>query len=87
MDALRLKELGALFPGGVFILHEDSQDHIVKYIYEDLYVDSSINHFIRCECCGKTYNDFKSFGIKELNLSLKWRKASINISYFFQIKN
>jgi hypothetical protein len=87
MNALRLKELEMLFPDAVFILHADSQDHTVKYMYEDMYVDPSVNHFIRCECCDKTYNDFKSFGIKELNLGLRWKNASINISYFFNIKN
>jgi hypothetical protein len=85
MNALRLKELKTLFPEAVFILHADSQDHTIKYIYEDLYVDSSINHFIKCECCDRTYNDFKSFGIsKGLRISVRWRNTTINISYFFK---
>jgi hypothetical protein len=83
-DALRLKELEERFPGATMVLTTDDAEYVVKYIYEDFYEDTSINHMVSCECCDYPRLDFKSLGATDTpRLVAHWRGLDINLSHLF----
>ena len=83
-DSLKLKELEERFPGATMVLSLEAQQCVVKYVYEDLYEDSSINHMISCE--GKPYAhlSFTSLSCKgRPQLMAEWRGMYIDLSHLF----
>jgi hypothetical protein len=84
-DPLRLKELEGRFPGATMVLSLSSHQVVVKYVYEDIYVDSSANHKIACDVVSPLpLFDFASLGCKgKTQLMAEWRGMYIDLSHLF----
>jgi len=86
-DSLKLKELEERFPGATFILTTPDKNYVnkkyvVKYVYQDLYADPSINHMIMDESTNLVYLDFKGLGTKEKpDLTAGWHGRFIDLSH------
>ena len=86
-DSLKLKELEERFPGATMILTTPDKNYVnkkyvVKYVYQDLYADPSINHMIMDESSKLIYLDFKGLGTKEKpDLTAGWRGRFIDLSH------
>ena len=86
-DPLKLKELEERFPGATMVLTAGSNIRVVKYVYEDLYVDESINHNIACDSTGSLpAADFATLGVvagQRPQLMAEWRGMYIDLSHLF----
>jgi hypothetical protein len=83
-DPLKLKELEERFPGATMVLSLQPRQRVVKYVYEDLYEDSSINHMISCEGQPYAVQSFASIGCKgRPNLMAEWRGMYIDLTHLF----
>jgi hypothetical protein len=88
-DPLKLKELEGRFPGATMVLSTTKKQGVVKYVYEDMYVDTSINHKISCEFAGPfPWFDFASIGASprkngKPQLMAEWRDIYIDLSHLF----
>jgi hypothetical protein len=81
-DALKLKELEERFPDGTIMLYTSYSHGAVKYVYEDMYEDSSANHFIMFN--EGVYSFFKFIPSKtQFRISVHWAGASADLSHFF----
>ena len=86
-DPLRLKELEGRFPGATMVLSLSSHQVVVKYVYEDMYVDSSANHKISCDVVSPLpLFDFAAIGLEKgarPQLMAEWRGMYIDLSHLF----
>jgi hypothetical protein len=86
-DPLKLKELEERFPGATMVLSTPSQQGVIKYVYEDLYVDVSANHKIACDFAGPLpWPNFAMLGVvagKRPQLMAEWRGMYIDLSHLF----
>jgi hypothetical protein len=83
-DALRLKELEERFPGATMVLSNLLRQTVVKYVYEDMYVDNSANHKIACDFEALPQPDFASIGSESRpQLMAEWRGMYIDLSHLF----
>jgi hypothetical protein len=86
-DPLKLKELEERFPGATMVLSTPSQQGVIKYVYEDLYVDASANHKIACDFAGPLpWPNFAMLGVvagKRPQLMAEWRGMYIDLSHLF----
>lgn len=86
-DPLKLKELEQRFPGATMVLSQPARQGVVKYIYEDLYEDASINHMISCNFASPyPLSDFAAIGVeagKRPQLMAEWRDIYIDLSHLF----
>jgi hypothetical protein len=86
-DPLRLKELEGRFPGATMVLSLSSHQVVVKYVYEDMYVDSSANHKISCDVVSPfPLYDFAAIGLEKgarPQLMAEWRGMYIDLSHLF----
>lgn len=81
-DPLKLKELEDRFPGGTIMLDTSYCYSDVKYLYEDIYEDSRINHFISFN--ENVYSSFNSVpSITKFRLTVHWEGMSADLSHFF----
>ena len=81
-DPLRLKELEDRFPGATMVLSTLVRQTVVKYVYEDMYVDHSANHKIACDFT-LPQPDFASLGCERPQLMAEWRGMYIDLSHLF----
>jgi hypothetical protein len=86
-DPLKLKELEGRFPGATMVLRTGSRFGVVKYVYEDLYIDESANHGIACDFADcLPARDFASLGVatgQRPQLMAEWRGMYIDLSHLF----
>jgi len=87
-DALRLKELEGRFPGATMVLSTTKKQVVVKYVYEDLYEDDSVNHMIACDIAHHSYQTFANVGESprpngKPQLMAEWRGMYVDLSHLF----
>jgi hypothetical protein len=88
-DPLKLKELEQRFPGATMVLCTTKKPVVVKYVYEDLYVNSSVNHKIACDIPNTLpFHDFSSISTSprengKPQLMAEWRGMYIDLSHLF----
>jgi hypothetical protein len=88
-DALRLKELEGRFPGATMVLSTTKKQIVVKYVYEEIYVDSSANHMIACDVSDTLpFHEFASIGASprpdgKPQLMAEWRGMYVDLSHLF----
>jgi len=83
-DPLKLKELEERFPGATMVISTLSRQTVVKYLYEDMYVDPSANHKIACDFDALGRLDFASIGCeRKPQLMAEWRDMYIDLSHLF----
>jgi hypothetical protein len=88
-DPLKLKELEQRFPGATMVLSTTKKVIVVKYLYEDLYVDEDVNHNIISDVPGSLpFSNFASIGPSprqngKPQLMAEWREMYIDLSHLF----